>query len=94
MSFKDKMQASADVLARKSMDAAAKGQARVEAMAAKRRGDDLLHDLGAAVYLERRSGGTTAAVDALLAELDRHAAEHGLDTSPDITRAATTGPST
>jgi hypothetical protein len=94
MSFKDRMQAGADVLARKGMDAAAKGQARVEAMQAKRRGDDLLHDLGAAVYLERRSGGTAETVEALLVELDRHAAEHGLDTSPDTTRPAAASPGT
>ena len=89
MGFKDRIQTSADAMARKSMDAAAKGQAKVEAMQAKRRGDALLHDLGAAVYLERHSGGTAESSRALLAELDQHAAAHGLDTSPDVTRTAT-----
>ncbi|PVZ13136.1 hypothetical protein [Actinomycetospora cinnamomea] len=88
MSLRDKVQTGADALARKSMDAAAKGQAKVEAMQAKRRGDALLHDLGAAVYLEHQSGRTTETSRALLAELDQHAAEHGLDTSPDVTRPA------
>ena len=88
MSFKEKFQTSADALARKSMDAAAKGQAKVGAMQAKRRGDALLHDLGAAVYLEHSSGGTAEASRSLLAELDRHAAEHGLDTSPDVIRTS------
>jgi hypothetical protein len=88
MSFKDKLQTGTDALARKSVDAAAKGQAKVEARQAKRRADALLHDLGAAVYLEHQPGGTDEASRALLAELDQHAAEHGLDTSPVLTRTA------
>lgn len=88
MSLRDKVATSADALARKSADAAAKGQAKVEAMQAKRRGDALLHDLGAAVYLEHQTGRSPERSRALLAELDQHAAEHGLDTSPDVTPTA------
>lgn len=84
MSFKDAMKTNVESLARKSMEAGAKGQAKMESMQAKRRGHGLLHDLGAAVYTERRRGGDTQGAQKLMALLDQHAAEHGLDTSPDI----------
>jgi hypothetical protein len=85
MGFKDAMKSNAEGLARRSMEAGAKGQAKVEAMQAKHRGAALLHDLGAAYYIEQRLGGDAQATRRLLAALDQHAAEHGLDTSPDVT---------
>jgi hypothetical protein len=84
MSFKDAMKTNVESLARKSMEAGAKGQAKMEAMQAKRRGHGLLHDLGAALYTEQRLGGDAQATQKLMALLDQHAAEHGLDTSPDV----------
>jgi hypothetical protein len=84
MSFKDAMKSNVEGLARRSMEAGAKGQAKMEAIQAKRRGDGLLHDLGAAFYIEQRLGGDAQATRTLLAVLDQHAAEHGLDTSPDV----------
>lgn len=52
MGFKDAMKSNVEGLARRSMEAGAKGQAKMEAMQAKRRGDGLLHDLGAARQAE------------------------------------------
>jgi len=95
MGFKDAVKSNAEALARRSMEAGAKGQAKVESMQAKRRGDALLHDLGAAFYIEQRLGGDAQATRTLLAVLDQHAAEHGLDTSPDVASPGTgadTGP--
>jgi hypothetical protein len=94
MSFKDKVKTSADLLARTSMETGAKTQAKLESIQAKRRGDGLLHDLGAAVYIEQRLGGSPEGTRALMAVLDGHAAEHGLDTSPDVANrgAASAGP--
>jgi hypothetical protein len=84
MGFKDAMKTNAESLARKSMEAGAKGQAKMESMQAKRRGSGLLHDLGAALYIEQRQGGDAQSTRKLMALLDQHAAEHGLDTSPDV----------
>jgi hypothetical protein len=84
MGFKDAMKTNVESLARKSMEAGAKGQAKMESMQAKRRGHALLHDLGAAHYTEQRQGGDARAAQKLMALLDQHAAEHGLDTSPDL----------
>jgi len=84
MGFKDAMKTNVESLARKSMDAGAKGQAKMESLQAKRRGHALLHDLGAAVYTEQRMNGDAEATRRLMALLDQHAAEHGLDTSRDL----------
>jgi hypothetical protein len=84
MGFKDAMKTNVESLARKSMEAGAKGQAKMESMQAKRRGHALLHDLGAALYTEQRLGGDAQSTRTLMALLDQHAAEHGLDTSPDV----------
>jgi hypothetical protein len=89
MGFKDTMRTNAESLARKGKEAGVKGQAKMESMQAKRRGDALLHDLGAAFYLEQRLGGSADATRRMVAVLDEHAAEHGLDTSPDIARPGT-----
>src|SRR4051794_16871455 len=84
MSFMDKGKGNADILARKRMESGAKSQAKLESMQAKHRGDSLLHDLGGAVYIEQRLGGSPDATRAVMRVLDHHAAEHGLDTSPDV----------
>jgi hypothetical protein len=84
MGFKDAMRTNVEGLARRSMEAGARGQAKMESMQAKRRGDGLLHDLGAAFYIEQRLDGDARTTRTLLAALDQHAAEHGLDTSRDV----------
>ena len=84
MGFKDAMKTNVEGLARRSLEAGARGQAKMESMQAKRRGDGLLHDLGAAFYIEQRLDGDARTTRTLLAALDQHAAEHGLDTSRDV----------
>lgn len=46
---------------------------RIEDLQARRRRDALLHDLGEAVWAQRRSGGPESAVEAALLALDDHA---------------------
>jgi hypothetical protein len=83
MTLLDKAKVAAEkarVAAEKGMQ---QGQAKLDAMQAKRRADALLHRLGAAYYAEQRHSGPREAVDAALAALDSHAAEHGgVDTTP------------
>jgi len=61
-------------------DAARQGQAKLDALQAKRAADALLRDLGAAAYAEKvgRAGPTTAGdIDRLLSELEEHERAHG-----------------
>lgn len=70
----------------------AQGQAKLDALQAKRRSDALLRELGGAYYNEQRHGGSHDAVAACLAALDAHAAEHGpVDTSSESTSEPTGG---
>ncbi|MGH8988721.1 MAG: hypothetical protein ACRDXC_09020 [Acidimicrobiales bacterium] len=61
-------------------DAAQKGQAKLDAIQAKRAADVLLRDLGAVVY-GQRTGRAAASADAdadrIVASLKSHEAEHG-----------------
>lgn len=57
---------------------------RIEDRHTRRRRDALLHDLGEAVWAQRRSGGPESAVEAALLALDDHARhvaahEHGTE---------------
>jgi hypothetical protein len=82
MGIMDKVKAQAEQAMAKAQQGMAQGQTKLDAMQAKRAADKLLRDLGNAVYRERRGGGSPAAVDAALAALDAHVAEHGaLDTT-------------
>jgi hypothetical protein len=61
-------------------DAAQKGQAKLDALQAKRAADGLLRDLGAAAYAEKtgRAGAdNSAAIDRILAALEQHEQDNG-----------------
>jgi hypothetical protein len=82
MGLMDKVKAQADQAMVKAQHGLAQGQTKIEEMQAKRVADGLLRQLGAAVYAQHRGSGTQAEVDAALAALDRHVAEHGPIGSP------------
>jgi hypothetical protein len=82
MGIMDKVKGQAEQAMAKAQKGVAQGQEKLDSLQAKRAGDKLLRDLGVAVYAQHRSGGPQSAVDATLAALDAHVAEHGpLDTS-------------
>jgi hypothetical protein len=61
-------------------DAAQKGQAKLDALQAKRAADALLRDLGAAAYAEKtgRAGAdNSASIDRILAALEQHERDNG-----------------
>lgn len=68
-------------------DAAQKGQAKLDAIQAKRAADVMLRNLGAIVYSQRtgRAGpGAEGDADRLVSSLQEHEAEHGpLDLGPE-----------
>ena len=76
-------------------DAAQKGQAKLDALQAKRTADALLHDLGAVVYAQRTGrGSSTSDADAsrLVETLSAHEREHGpIDLGPSGAGAGTPG---
>jgi hypothetical protein len=61
-------------------DAAQKGQAKIDAIQAKRAADVMLRNLGAVVYAQRTGRATPAAeadAERIVASLKAHEAEHG-----------------
>src|SRR5690348_15064435 len=81
-SFLDRARVAAERAKAAAQQGMQQGQARLDALAAKRRGELLLRDLGAAYYAEQRHEGSHEAVVRALAVLDSHVAEHGpVDTS-------------
>ena len=70
MSLVDKVKAQAEQAMSKAQAGVAQGQAKLEQAQAARHRDELLRDLGAAVWAERREGGSTAAVETALQALD------------------------
>jgi len=68
--------------AQQALDEAKKGidtgQAKLDEVQAKRETDRLLAQLGAALYAEKRHGGSAQAVAGALAEIDAHVATNGL----------------
>jgi len=82
MGLLDKAKAQAQQAVAKAHQGVAQGQAKLDTMQAKKHGDALLRDLGAAYYAQQRSGGSADAVTAAMAKVDEHAAAHGpVDTS-------------
>jgi hypothetical protein len=80
--FLDRAKAAAERAKAAAQQGMQQGQAKLDAMAAKRRGETLLRDLGAAYYAEQRHDGSHEAVVRALAVVDSHVAEHGpVDTS-------------
>ena len=89
MGLMDKVKAQAEQAVAKAQQGAAQGQSKLNAMQAKKHGDALLRDLGAAYYAEQRSGGSADAVKAALAAVDAHSATHGaVDTAPSVPEQA------
>lgn len=83
MGVMDKIKAQAEQAIAKGKEGVAQGQAKIDAMQAKKHGDALLRDLGAAYYAKEHKGGSAEAVDAAMAKVVAHEAEHGaVDTAP------------
>lgn len=80
MGLMDRMKEQATTGLAKATEAAKTGQAKLDAAQAKHRADDLLHDLGAAVWADQAGRGTaaiTADAERLVGELKAYEAEHG-----------------
>ena len=77
MGLMDKVKAQADQAMTKAQHGLAQGQSKIEEMQAKRAADGLLRQLGVASYAVHKGTGTQAEVDAAVAALDKHVAEHG-----------------
>ncbi len=80
MGLMDKVKAQAEVGMAKATEASKAGQAKLDAMQAKRKADGLLHDLGAAVYADRTGRAndeTKKDTDRIVQELKDYEAEYG-----------------
>jgi hypothetical protein len=78
--FLDKMKEGAAQATAVAKDAAQKGQAKLDAIQAKRQADALLRDLGAAAYAEkvgRAPASNSADIDRILAALEQHEHDNG-----------------
>ena len=82
MGLLDKVKAQAEQVAQKAQQGVSQGQAKLDAMQAKKQHDGLLRDLGAAYYAQQRSGGPETAVTDALSRVDAHVAEHGTPDAP------------
>ena len=86
MGFLDKVKEGAAQASAAAKDAAQKGQAKLDAMQAKKAADGLLRDLGAAAYAEktgRAPANNSAEIDRILAALEKHEQENGqIDLAP------------
>jgi hypothetical protein len=86
MGLMDKVKAQATVLAEKAQETARDSKAKFAEAQAKRRGDVLLRNLGAAVYAERTGRGTPgtgADIDRLIDDIKAHEAENGISLTPE-----------
>ncbi|HVB94489.1 MAG TPA: hypothetical protein VND67_09215 [Acidimicrobiales bacterium] len=84
MGFMDKVKAQAEVMTAKATEAGKAGQAKIDAVQAKRHADDLLRQLGAAAYADhqgRATDQTTADGVRIVDELEKYEAEYGPLTS-------------
>jgi hypothetical protein len=82
----DKVKAQATVLAQKTQETARDSKVKFDQAQAKRRGDVMLRNLGAAVYAQRTgraTPGTQAEIDKLVADIKAHEAEHGINLAPE-----------
>ena len=77
MGLMDKVKAQAEQAVAKAQQGVAQGKEKVEEIQAKKQGDALLRNLGAAYFSQQRSGGSADAVATALAAVDAHVAEHG-----------------
>ena len=86
MGLMDKVKAQATVLAQKTQETARDSKVKFDQAQAKRRGDVMLRNLGAAVYAQRTARatpGTQAEIDKLVADIKAHEAEHGINLAPE-----------
>jgi hypothetical protein len=77
MGLMDKVKQGAGTALNKAQQGVNQGKAKIDQAQTKRQWDALLHNLGAAVWAERREGGSTDAVNAALAALDEHLTASG-----------------
>src|ERR1035437_373237 len=80
MGLMDKVKAQAEAGMAKASEAGKAGQAKLDAVQAKRNPDDLLRQLGAAAYADhegRSTDQTTADAARIVGELEKYEAEHG-----------------
>ncbi|MDA8309279.1 MAG: hypothetical protein M0Z46_01465 [Actinomycetota bacterium] len=80
MGLLDKVKTQAASATSVARDAAQKGQAKLDAIQAKRAADVLLRDLGAIVYAQRTGRSTATAesdIERIVTSLQSHEAEHG-----------------
>ena len=80
MGLMDKVKAQAEVGLAKASEATKAGQAKLDAVQAKRKADGLLHDLGAAVFADhmgRATDQTTKDAEQIVQELKDYEAEYG-----------------
>jgi hypothetical protein len=80
MGLLDKVKAQATAATEMAKDAAAKGQAKMNDVQAKKAADGMLRDLGAAFYATktgRATPTTDADMDKLVTALQAHESEHG-----------------
>ena len=94
MGLLDKVKAQATAATEMAKDAAAKGQAKMNEVQAKKAADGMLRDLGAAFYATktgRSTPSTDADIEQLVAALQAHESEHGQITlAPESAAAAPT----
>jgi hypothetical protein len=86
MGLMDRVKAQATVLAEKAQETARDSKAKFDQVQAKRHGDVLLRNLGAAVYAERTGRGTPSSqadIDRLIADIKAHEAENGISLAPE-----------
>ena len=80
MGLLDEVRARATTASEMAKEAAAKGQAKLDEVQAKKTADGMLRDLGAAFYstkTDRSTPTTTSDMDRLVAALQDHESEHG-----------------
>lgn len=80
MGLLDKVKAQATAATEMAKDAAAKGQAKLDEAQAKKAGEGLLRDLGAAFYATKTGRATPTTdtdIERLVAALQQHEADHG-----------------
>ena len=77
MGLLDKVKEQAGQIADKAQQGVTQGKDKIEELQVHKKGDALLRDLGAAYFAQLRHDGPAAAVDAALAAMDAHVAEHG-----------------
>ncbi|HUZ19755.1 MAG TPA: hypothetical protein VMU75_04185 [Acidimicrobiales bacterium] len=80
MGLMDKVKVQATQLAEKAQEAGKAGQAKIEALQAKRKADSLLHELGSITFharTDRGSPGDDGRIADLVEQLRQYEAEHG-----------------